>query len=170
MRVRMIYYISGGRHDGREWPQPGVPIEVPDWEGEDLVRGGHAVLAAPDGPAPQPLPGKPPVPSGAEQSDETAAGPAAQATQPDGAAGRVAEADAQAARAPAGNEADGIPGEPAELAAEPDVVAADPSAAVPGPSAAKQAWIEYAVTRGAQPQEAAGMTKADLMSRYGGRL
>jgi len=42
--VRMLFSMSSGRHDGRVWPLPGVNFEVPDWEGEDLVKGGNAVM------------------------------------------------------------------------------------------------------------------------------
>jgi hypothetical protein len=185
----MRYYISGGRHDGRDWPQPDVPIEVPDWEGEDLIRGGNAVrVAAPalvsGSPPPppqsqqlpgqpprlQPLPGTPPVPETAHLN-ETAASPAAQATQPEGGASREAAAAAEPAGAPAGNRAGGSPGEPGGPAAEPIVAAATSPPAAPGPSAAKRAWIDYAVAgHKADPAQAEAMTKADLMSRYGGRL
>jgi len=179
VRIAMRFYISGGRHDGRDWPEPGVPIEVPGWEGEDLVRGGLAVrLATPDSPAPAPgtpppphqqLPGQPsPQEAGHAQTD---AGQAAEAAQPDGTASREAAAAAEPEGAPAGNEAGGSPDEPGGPAAEPLVAAANPSPAAPGPSATKQAWIDHAVTaHGAELQEAQSMTKADLMSRYGGRL
>jgi hypothetical protein len=40
----------------------------------------------------------------------------------------------------------------------------------PAPSGPKQSWVDYAVSQGATADEAAAMTKADLMSRYGGRL
>ena len=44
MIIRMLSSMSSGRHDGRVWPPAGVNFEVPDWEGEDLVRGGNAVM------------------------------------------------------------------------------------------------------------------------------
>lgn len=41
----------------------------------------------------------------------------------------------------------------------------------PAPSATKQEWVDYAVReRGMDVHEAGAMTKADLMSRFGGRL
>ena len=43
-------------------------------------------------------------------------------------------------------------------------------ASVPASSDPKTAWIEYAVSQGADEAEAARMSKADLQSRYGGRL
>jgi len=42
--------------------------------------------------------------------------------------------------------------------------------AAPGPADPKAEWIDYAVSRGADPDMAGRMTKADLMSKYGGRL
>lgn len=40
----------------------------------------------------------------------------------------------------------------------------------PAPADAKQVWVDYAVSRGADPASAAKMTKVDLQSRYGPRL
>jgi hypothetical protein len=59
--VVMNKYISGGRHDGREWPPEGAPFEVEDWEGEDLVYHGHAYRVASPVQAPPPPP--PPAPA-----------------------------------------------------------------------------------------------------------
>ena len=42
MLVRMISQISGGRADGRIWPEAGSVFETTDAEGFDLVRGGMA--------------------------------------------------------------------------------------------------------------------------------
>lgn len=41
MKVYMTAQISGMR-DGKPWPAPGEPIEVPSEEGETLVRNGLA--------------------------------------------------------------------------------------------------------------------------------
>ena len=41
---------------------------------------------------------------------------------------------------------------------------------VPRPSDPKQSWVDYAISQGATEDQAASMTKNDLMSRYGGRL
>lgn len=50
-------------------------------------------------------------------------------------------------------------------------VTKDDGSDAPPPSATKQEWVDYAVSkRGADVHEASAMTKADLMSRYGGRL
>jgi hypothetical protein len=40
----------------------------------------------------------------------------------------------------------------------------------PRPADPKQAWVDYAAGQGMDPETAAAMSKADLMSRYGGRL
>jgi hypothetical protein len=40
----------------------------------------------------------------------------------------------------------------------------------PAPHDIKQKWIDYAVLCGENPDTARDMTKADLMSKYGGRL
>jgi hypothetical protein len=185
VHVRMLDYISGGRHDGREWPDPyrgDAVIEVPDWEGEDLIRAHLAARVQPPAPAP-PLPG-PASAVAAEHGDRAAAEAtrhlaAAQAARVPAAAqslpgrpdvpGVPGQDFAAGAQAAAGGEA-GEPGELAEPAAEPSAVADGDPAVAPGPSAPKQAWIDWAVTQGAGPDQAAAMTKADLMSRYGGRL
>jgi hypothetical protein len=74
-KVQMLHYISGGRHDGRDWPAAGEPLTVPEWEAQDLFL---AQLARPwpggDEPetaAPVPEPEPAPVP-------EPAAGPEAE--------------------------------------------------------------------------------------------
>jgi hypothetical protein len=62
-----------------------------------------------------------------------------------------------------------VPGEPpAEEAADPAV--GEPPEEPPNPHDIKQRWIDYAVARGEPPEVARDMTKADLMSKYGGRL
>jgi len=152
-KVRMLIGVSGERHDGRRWPPAGGEIDVPDWEADDLILGQNAMeagAAAEPEPEPEPDPGPEPV---AEIPPGTLAEP-----WPEQGTGVAAEAG---------------------LTAEPVVVAADPPAepeavqpaVAPPPSAPKQAWIDYAVqAHAADPAEAGAMTKADLMSRYGGRL
>lgn len=160
MLVTMRTQISGTR-DGERWPPPGEDIDVPDAEGWDLIRAELADQAAQAEPGQ--LPGRPPAPE-----------PAPEATAPPGTEVAVPEAPAAAedGEPGTGDSADTGQGEPAETAAaEPDVAAADTPAAAPGPSAPKQAWIDYAVNvHGADVHAASQMTKADLMSRYGGRL
>jgi hypothetical protein len=159
--VRMLYYISGGRYDGRNWPTGGGEIEVPDWEAADLIAGGNAVLA---GTAPR-----------ASAEPEANAAPAS--TEP-----------GAGAAAPSGGGNQQLPGQPPEPEPEPapepvlpppperdpepepEPPVPDPAPLPPQPADLKQAWIDWAITQGADPDKAAAMTKADLMSRYGGRL
>ena len=129
MRVRMAIGISGGRADDRPWPAVGHEIDVPDHEGEDLIRARHAVYVGPS--EPEAFTPAEPVFS---QPSETGAGPVE---------------------------------EPASQSGPPDAVEAVPE---PKPSDPKQAWVDYAMGQGATEDEANSMTKADLMSRYGGRL
>jgi hypothetical protein len=66
--------------------------------------------------------------------------------------------------------------EPAEP--EPVVAAEDPEPAEepdddrgrPAPGDSKQAWVDYAISKGEGWDQASRMTKADLQSKYGGRL
>lgn len=46
MIIQMLFQISGGRYDDRPWPGPGIPFEVPDWEGNGLVKDGAAVFVS----------------------------------------------------------------------------------------------------------------------------
>jgi len=43
-RVRMLIHRTGGRHDGQEWPGYLDTIDVPQWEADQLIAEGHAVL------------------------------------------------------------------------------------------------------------------------------
>lgn len=165
-RVKMLAWISGGRHDGREWPPAGETIEVPDWEATDLIRAGVALPGATQAaPSPPPEPAEPEPASVPEPVPELDPG---QLVSP-------ADTAAGASAPPAGDQEE--TGQTAEGATEPAIPEAEPSeaadetpAVAPAPSAPKQAWIEYAVSRGADEDTARSMTKADLMSRYGGRL
>ena len=162
-RVRMLTWISGGRHDGTNWPDPGVEdaaIEVPGWEADDLIRAGLAVRTSEQ-------PAAPPA-----REESSAPEPA-----PELAPGTLVSPSSTAAGAsapPAGDQDDAGQAEgatePAEPEAEPAEAATGTPAVAPAPSAPKQTWIDFAVSQGATPEEAASMTKADLMSRYGGRL
>lgn len=66
-QVVMRFSISGGRADGRNWPDAGDPLVLGRDEAEDLIRGGMA-YPHPDGyevaddavPPPSPEPGPPP--------------------------------------------------------------------------------------------------------------
>jgi hypothetical protein len=192
--VRMLQYISGGRHDGRDWPDPqrgDGEIEVPDWEAQDLIAGRLAVPAgggagssaapAPQAEAPaqyepgagaaaesRQLPGHPPEPEpGPVPEPEPEPEPAAVAPPEVSAVTEVspvAEVPGQPAAAAGVPDAAGLPEPVAETVMEelPD--------GPPNPHDIKQRWIDYAVTRGEDPVTARDMTKADLMSKYGGRL
>jgi hypothetical protein len=172
-RVRMLLYISGGRWDGRDWPPANETIEVPDWEAADLTRGRLAVYADDDHALPV-RPAEPGQASEPEPEPEQASEPGPVPEMDPGTLASPADTAAGASAPPAGDQsetgqAEGAT-EPAEPEAEPDVAAAGDPVAAPAPAAVKQAWIDYAVSQGATPEEAAAMTKADLMSRYGGRL
>lgn len=140
MIIAMVTSMSGGRYDDRQWPPPGIPFEVPDEEGEGLIRWHHAVKLA-DSPAPVPEHVTAPAP--VSLPAETAAGPVpAEPEFRETAAAKIAEALALAERE------------------EP-----------PKPSDPKADWVEYAVrAKGADPDVAFRMSKADLMSRFGGRI
>lgn len=188
MQVRMLIHVSGGRN-GVPWPPAGATIELSDAEAVDLIRAEIAVPWGKDAEkvakdlAEQPTPGHPSKldsrpqsqiegeelarKAAAEQGDPVAVASSAeppgelQSLAPD-----VADTDEAGGEADAGG--DGA-AEPAEAAEPPGPSASVPDA--PGPSAPKQAWIDYAVNvRGADVHAASQMTKADLMSRYGGRL
>jgi hypothetical protein len=166
MIIAMAISMSGGRDDDRPWPGVGVPFEVTDEEGAGLVRWGHAVdlgkqFKLDELPPNLRLPGTPHVTAPAPVSlpAQTAAGPADN-PPPD-------EPDPPLPH--------DLPGtRPEDPDPEPGL-AADELPEPPKPSDPKQAWVDYAAA-GAPPAEriprdqAEGMTKVDLMSRYGGRL
>jgi hypothetical protein len=57
MIVHMLVAMNGGRYDGQTWPPMRTDFEVPDEEGEALVRDGVAVKVADSaGPSLPPLP------------------------------------------------------------------------------------------------------------------
>lgn len=175
MIVRMLVHISGGRN-GTPWPSAGATIEVPDDEGASLIRaelavaGGRDAKAVMDSLAEQPTPGHPSKldarPPSQVEGEELAAQAAA---EQEAAADETSEPPGELpSLAPdvAGQDEAGGAGNAGEEAAE-----SAPVAEAPGPSAPKQAWIDYAVdVHGADVHAAGSMTKADLMSRYGGRL
>jgi hypothetical protein len=133
--VAMVHQMSGGRYDDRQWPPPGFEFEVPDWEGEGLVRSNSAVKIR-ELPDDRPVYVTPPAP--VSLPSETAAGPVLPEPSPE----------------------DASPG-PAAPGGDPEP---------PKPSDPKQDWMDYAVTQGMTEDEAGAQTKADLMSRFGGRL
>jgi hypothetical protein len=176
MLIRMLTHISGGRN-GVPWPPAGGTIEVPDDEGASLIRADIAVASGKDAKAvmdqlaEQPTPGHPSKVDARPPSQVEGERLAAEAAAAQEAAPAVASSAEPPGELPslapdvAGQDEAGGAGNAEEDAAE-----SSPVAEAPGPSAPKQAWIDYAVSTGAGPDTAAAMTKADLMSRYGGRL
>lgn len=149
--VQMLVHITGGRADGSTWPFPGhaEPLKVTQAEAEDLYR---AQLARPwpggeDEPEAEPVQ----VPEPPVEVAEPPAEPAQQWPPPE--PGRMGVQP---------------PPEPAPVpeAAEP-VVVAEP--VPPRPGSPKVEWAAWALTRGASEEEAAGLTKQQLMEKYGVR-
>lgn len=140
--IRLRETLSGGRCDGRPWPPGGELIDVPDWEAEHAVNAGWAYYDDPPAPPePEVVPG--PVRAQAAPAQAEAVAPVRQPDPEDEHDRLEAVAD--------GTEEPEVP--------EP-----------PRPSDPKQDWVDYAADRGMDPEKAAAMSKADLMSRYGGRL
>jgi hypothetical protein len=176
MLVRMISHISGGRN-GVPWPPANETIDLPEAEALDLIRGEMAVPGDRDAQAlagkvaEQPTPGHPSKidarPPSQIEGEELAAQAAAEQGNPPAVASSAEPSGELPSLAPdvAGPDEAGGDGNAARDAAESSSVAESP-----GPSAPKAAWITYAISQGADEDTAAAMTKADLMSRYGGRL
>lgn len=145
MWVQMLEFISGGRPDGTSWPSVGATFEVEDWEGQSLIRGQLARRVV------NPNPSPPPAAHVAPASDKPEA---AEVPEPE-----VVPAQPEPATAAA--EASPVETLVAQTASE------NPP---PAPADPKAAWVAYAVSRGTSPEEAAGLTKAQLQSAFGGRL
>jgi hypothetical protein len=162
MWIAMHSQISGGRADGTQWPWPHTPFQVPDAEGADLLRGGLGYRVDPPVTAPPPPePERVPVVSREtvfrEDLNEAVTG---LAPGPEVTGGPPGDPEVTGQDAPYGDP--GSPGDPAVSSALPP--------GPPRPADPKQAWVEYAVAQGTGEDEANLMTKADLMSRFGGRL
>jgi hypothetical protein len=185
MLVRMRIGISGHRN-GERWPPVDATLDVPDAEGADLIR---AELAAPYGKDAEalwdmlrddfegPRPGHPSKLDGRPASQVEGERLAAEALAADAVPGDVPEPPgyldagddgAEAGAGDDGAEAGAGDDDQVQEPGEPDAVT--PAPVAPGPAAPKAAWIDWAVSQGADQDKAAAMTKADLMSRYGGRL
>lgn len=147
MRIRIAADL-GGRLDHRPWPPAGTEIDVADDVGQGLIEGGHAVNASVRPEAPPRLP----APVVISEPAQTAAGPV---ISQEIAAAPEPEPEPRWQDEFGGSD----PPEPEPEPAEP-----------PAPGDPKAAWIDYAVSQGADRDVATAMTKADLMSRYGGRL
>ena len=144
--------LSGGRCDGRPWPPAGTPIDIPDWEAEHAVNAGWAYYYEP--PAADPDPGAVREPAAEAVLEAGEAGHPAGDLAPEPPAAKDAHAPVQ----------EPVP-DPVPVP-EPEDEDPDP----PRPSDPKQDWVDYAQSRGMSPVTAAAMSKADLMSRFGGRL
>lgn len=142
--------------EGRDITEPGLEGLDPDERAafESRLPG----YTAPEEVRDEPSPGQPslePVPG---------AGPGT---------GQVKSADSGSSGRPeeAGEKAEGRHRVTAESDSPIEVSEEPGGEAEPAPSAVKQEWVDYAVrAHGADVHEASAMTKADLMSRYGGRL
>lgn len=142
MIIQMVYQMSGGRYDDRQWAPPGVDFEVPDEEGDGLVRAAAAIFVRASAPAPSPPASATPAP--VSEPSATAAGPVA---------------------------GEGAYGIPQSLAATgPEAGPVPEEAPEPKPADPKAVWVDYAVSQGAGRSDAESLTKAQLMQAYGGRL
>jgi hypothetical protein len=165
MIIAMAISMSGGRDDDRPWPGIRVPFEVTDEEGAGLVRWGHATDLTALGwtldqvPPHMRLPGTAHVPAPAPVSlpSETAAGPADN-PPPDEPLPAVHD----------------LPEDPRPASmtqpVDTEMLGVDDLPEPPKPSDPKQAWFDYALTQGLTGKGIDDVTKADLMSQYGGRL
>jgi hypothetical protein len=127
----------------------GEAIDVPDWEYDHCIAAGWAEHA--DSPAPPKavkVPEKAPEPEKPAKAQEGLTPPVTVPEPPDS----PEPADADPVTVSRG------------FTSEEDVP--EP----PRPSDPKQDWVDYAVICGLDADKAAAMSKADLMSRFGGRL
>jgi hypothetical protein len=146
MIIQMTLPMSGTRPGGERWPAPFTDFEVAPWEGKHLIGAGMAVE----------------VPDRTPPSEQPGFGQGASDPQPD-------EPPAQP---------DGFPpGEPELKLPEPDLSAPAPDPArepvpqpAPQPADPKQAWVDYAISKGTPPDMANAWTKQRLMAEFGGRL
>ncbi len=144
MIIQMVYQMSGGRYDGRNWPVTGVNFEVSDEEGQGLVGCGAAVYV---GPSAKPEDAKPDnvKPEDAKPDNLKPADAKSDGTGPDNAEPDDAATDAAVS---------------AELASGQPLPR-------PAPGDPKLAWVLYAVSQGASRGEAEESTKAQLQAAYG---
>jgi hypothetical protein len=148
--IRLRETLSGGRADGRPWPVAGEVIDVPDWEYDHCIAAGWAEHADP--PAP-------PKAAKAPKKEPEPEKKPAKAHEPE-------KAEAHEPEKPAGGRVGLYEGDQVVLEKAPEPEPAEP----PRPSDPKPDWVDYAVDRGLARDKAEAMSKADLMSRYGGRL
>jgi hypothetical protein len=177
--IQMTVPMSGTRPGGDAWPAPFTDFEVAQWEGEHLIRGGTAVESELRVP-PSQRPGFDP----AAEQDKTP--DSEQDKTPDSEQDKTP--DSEQDKTP-DNEQDntsadnGVPaaqndfaggqetGQPAgQDEGQPDASAESAEPPVPSPSDLKSVWLDYALSRGADPATAQYWTKDRLMTEYGGRL
>lgn len=145
--IKMISQRSGGRYDNRDWPAPGEPFSVPEWEGEALTRIKEAIYT--DDAEAANL-SQPKVDSDVEPLEEKYHG-------------------GQSVSSPNVN-SDVEPVEVAPVEDAEEEVTEEEEVRKPAPYASKADWVSYAVAQGHDSDDASTLTKAELQSRYGGRL
>lgn len=159
--IKLISQRSGGRYDNRDWPAPGVPFDVPEWEGEALTRIKEAIYTSDEEAANI---SQPNVDTNIEPLErEYHGGEPVSAPNVDAEVEPI-EVTAEPEAAPEAEETapvDDVAGE------EP---AADEEVKKPAPYASKADWVNYAVAQGHDSDDASSLTKSELQSRYGGRL
>lgn len=143
--VQMLVHITGGRHDGTEWPHVGhdKPLRVSPAEAQDLYR---AQLA-------RPWPG-------GDEDERTAESAATAQTE------ALVEAAQPAVQWP--------PDEPTRMGNNPDPEPAPPvaqpeEAGPPRPASSKAEWAEWARKNGASDEWIEAATKQQMMEQYGAR-
>lgn len=154
----MVITMTGGRHTGDPWPAVGERIYADDWEYERLIAGKVAI------PAPDPLPGEPGFGHGTYLQNTVLPPDPEPARVPDPGPGEAAVKDPEP---PAGGKVGHYEGD--QLVPEPGPED-DEEPEPPRPADSKADWIAWAVSQGASEDAASAMTKADLMSKFGGRL
>lgn len=154
--VRMLWDMQGGRFDGQRWPGYLKEIDVPDWEAADLISGGIAepveapvlnrgfdVLKAADPDYESGLkPADGEEPTAISDYDIDNAGPV------------LVVGDDDFNDDFADSDEDSEAGEVTPQVKRPTVVDN------------KAAWVEYAVSKGADREKASAKTKAMLISDY----
>jgi hypothetical protein len=177
---------GGPRYDGRSWPAAGEEFDVPAWEADEITRADPhqsvplaALVRGADGGGPEIKDGQWTVPaadSGPEEKTTEVAEPlkatVSPAGEPKAPAHEHEHGPGQHVPADRDNDEEKGTEEPRSArTGSPAAVTSTVESPVEAPasSAPKQDWVAYAVSQGADPHEAGSMTKADLMSRHGGR-
>jgi hypothetical protein len=156
--IKLIGQRTGSRYDGRDWPAPGVPFEVPEWEGTALTKIKDAIYTSDEEVADisQPKVDSDVVPLEEPVEREYHGGEPVSSPKVDEEVAPVEE-NLEVAEEPT-----------EEVAVEEDTAEEAPKP--PAPYASKADWVNYAVNQGHNADDASSLTKSDLQSRYGGRL